>query len=70
MIADTQEELHVFASRVGLKRVWFQAHPKHSIPHYDLTGARRIEAVRLGAIEVNRYEFVAKMRALRAAGFP
>jgi len=29
------EELHFFAQQIGLKREWFQDHPRH--PHYDLT---------------------------------
>ena len=49
-MADTPEELHEFASRLGLQRSWFQNHPRH--PHYDLTENKRREAVSLGAIEV------------------
>jgi len=32
------EELHFFAAQVGLRREWFQDHPRH--PHYDLTSKR------------------------------
>lgn len=70
MVADTQTELHEFARRIGLKRVWFQSPPKASFPHYDLTESHRIEAVKFGAIEVGRNDFVTKMRELRAAGWP
>lgn len=49
LIADTEEELHAFASRLGLQRAWFQ--PKSS-PHYDLTANKRAQALRLGAVEV------------------
>jgi hypothetical protein len=37
------EELHEFAQSIGLKREWFQDHPRH--PHYDVWGklASRIE---------------------------
>jgi len=64
MIADTLDELHAMAQRIGLKREWFQ--PK-STPHYDLTASRRARAVTAGAIECGRVEFVRKLRALRAA---
>jgi hypothetical protein len=52
LMADTEEELHTLAARVGMRRAWFQACPPHSIAHYDLTRRRRAMAVRLGAIEV------------------
>jgi hypothetical protein len=41
---------------------WFQ--PKSS-PHFDLTADGRKAAVRMGAIELNRRDFVAKLRELR-----
>ncbi|HOX22773.1 MAG TPA: DUF4031 domain-containing protein [Elusimicrobiales bacterium] len=41
--------LHDFAARLGLKRSWFQGNAK--LPHYDLTGNKRAQAVRLGAAE-------------------
>lgn len=28
-------ELHALAARIGLRRAWFQDHPRH--PHYDVT---------------------------------
>lgn len=44
--ADTLEELHAFARRLGLKRSWFQ--PRSS-PHYDLSPGKHAAALRLGA---------------------
>lgn len=44
--ADTLEELHAFARRLGLKREWFQ--PRSS-PHYDLSPAKRELALLRGA---------------------
>lgn len=55
---------HAFSRRLGMKRAWFQP---VSSPHYDLTESRRIVAVHLGAIELNRLGFVRKLRELRAA---
>ena len=67
LISDSSlEELHEFAARIGMRRVWFQAPPRASIPHYDLNDKRRAHAVRLGAIEVDRREFVAAMKRFRA----
>ncbi len=45
-------ELHRFARRLGLKRDWFQDHPRH--PHYDLTAGMRWRAIALGAKAVTR----------------
>lgn len=55
MVSDASlDELHEFASMLGMKRSWFQPHPLH--PHYDLTKSKRELAVKLGAIEVNAKE--------------
>lgn len=43
LIADSLDELHEFALKIGLKREWFQDHPKH--PHYDLFGSKRYLAL-------------------------
>lgn len=53
MMADTDEELHAFARKIGLKREWHQAMPPHSVSHYDLNSSRRVAAVKNGAIEVD-----------------
>lgn len=66
LIADTDDELHAFASRLGMRRAWFQAPPKASHPHYDLTPGRRAKAVALGAFEVDDRTLAQLMRAHRA----
>ena len=55
MIADTEEELHEMAAKLGLKRSWFQ---DKSIPHYDVSKGKRAKAIKLGAIEVSPQELV------------
>lgn len=59
MLADTVAELHDFAARIGLKREWFQP---ASRPHYDLSKAKRAEAIAAGAVEVDRHELSALMK--------
>lgn len=49
LYADTVEELHSFAARLGLRREWFQDKPY--FPHYDLTSKKRALAVKCGAIQ-------------------
>jgi len=47
LIADTEEELHKFAHKIGLKKEWFQS---HAFKHYDLMGSKTTDAIRNGAI--------------------
>lgn len=54
LIADTVDELHQFADKLGLKHKWFQ---DKGVPHYDLTKNKRYMAVRLGAKQLTREEF-------------
>ena len=61
--ADTENELHDFAARIGLRRAWYQKDA--TLPHYDLTSGRRVKAVALGAIEVSRADFAALIRQRR-----
>ncbi len=56
MLADTIEELHTMADKIGLKREWFQSRSR--FPHYDLCKSKRLHALRLGAIEINKDELV------------
>jgi alkanesulfonate monooxygenase SsuD/methylene tetrahydromethanopterin reductase-like flavin-dependent oxidoreductase (luciferase family) len=54
------DELHAMADRVGLKRAWFQDHPR--VPHYDLRPSKRRLAVAAGAVEVGPKELLAVCR--------
>ena len=49
-------ELHAMAARLGLRRAWFQNKPGH--PHYDLTPAKRAQALTLGAQVVSTHELL------------
>jgi len=68
MIADTPEELHAMADRIGIAYRWYQTPPKASFPHYDIAKSKRELAVRAGAIECDRNTFVAALRKIRASG--
>lgn len=56
LYADTEEELHAFARKIGLRRRWCSDHtqPNSRLLHYDLNSARRARAVTQGAVEVDR----------------
>lgn len=56
LTADTEDELHEFALKIGMKRSWFQHSKGKEIPHYDLVRTRRKLAVSKGAIELTMRE--------------
>jgi hypothetical protein len=66
LLADAPEELHFFASRLGLHRTSYQGPPKSNTPHYDITGFERSRAVALGARPCTRAEIAAVARAAKA----
>ena len=51
LFADSVDELHGFAEKMGLKRGWFQ---DKRVPHYDLTESKRSIALKQGAIEATK----------------
>lgn len=64
LIADTPEELHAFASRLGCQRRHAQTSRMGNL-HYDLTRSRRAQALLLGAKQLDRRDYVNKLRELR-----
>jgi outer membrane lipoprotein SlyB len=56
MMADTLDELHEMADCLGLKREWFQG------DHYDISKSKRVQAVKLGAIETTSRDLVKRFR--------
>ncbi len=56
------DELHAFAARLGLRRLWFQARAtgKASADHYDVTAGKFDLAISLGAIVVSGRELVCR----------
>jgi Protein of unknown function (DUF4031) len=64
--ADSLEELHAFAERLGLRREWFQSKPgRPENDHYDLGRRGRDLALQLGAIEEDRAAGARRRKALR-----
>jgi len=53
LMADTLDELHAFADRLGIPRRAFQN--KTSGAHYDLPADVRERAIALGAIPISRH---------------
>lgn len=63
--ADTLEELHDFATKIGMRRQWFQQPPKASWEHYDISLGKKELALSLGAVLTDKYgpsEFTSRQR--------
>ena len=75
LTADTVEELHAFADRLGHRREWFQARCKHAkCPttdgvcvhfHYDVVDSNRTKAISLGAVPIDIREMGALIAVRR-----
>ncbi len=51
MLADTDEELHAMADKIGVARKWWQAPPRHP-SHYDIALSKKALALEAGAIQI------------------
>lgn len=67
MVADTVEELHAMADRIGVARRWYQGPPVTRRPHYDIALSKRALAIAAGAIEIEWREAPAIARRCLAA---
>lgn len=57
---ESEEELHIFADKLGLKRSYYQE-KGYDIdhPHYDLFGPRMVDkAIEMGAEEISPRELI------------
>lgn len=63
MYADTLEELHELAERIGMWREWFQSDRR--LPHYDLHRKQREKALALGVVEHTRRQMTDFMKQQR-----
>ena len=62
LMADTLEELHAMAAKLGLPRRAFQDKPSGA--HYDVTVEMREQALQLGAIAISRHADREQVRAV------
>jgi hypothetical protein len=68
MLADTDEELHAMAARIGVARRWWQSPAKTSGSHYDIALSKRALAVAAGAVEITWKQAGAMNARRRATG--
>lgn len=62
LMADTLDELHAMAARLGIPRRAFQDKPSGA--HYDVTPEMREQALRLGALAISRHNDREQVRAV------
>jgi hypothetical protein len=62
MVADTEEELHAMAARIGVARRWYQG------DHYDIAISKRDLAIRYGAKPVTLRQLAAMCFHRRKTG--
>ena len=60
MMADSLDELHQMADKIGINRKWFQNKPR--FPHYDIAKSKKALAIQHGAVEVTPQQLVTIMR--------
>lgn len=61
LIADTENELHVMACKIGVSRKWYQG------DHYDICLSKRQLAVEAGAKEITMQELAQMVMKRRRA---
>lgn len=55
------EELHQMVDKIGVQRKWFQNKGTDKLtPHYDICKAKKVLAIKYGAIELNDREIIKK----------
>lgn len=66
MISDDIEELHDFATKIGIGRHYFENKKGKNRPHYDVRTKRFYKkCVDAGAIEVTRKELFLKLKKIQ-----
>jgi hypothetical protein len=68
MLADTDDELHTMAARIGVARRWWQSPEKTSGSHYDIALSKRALAVAAGAMEITMRQAAAMNFRRRVSG--
>ena len=68
MVADSIEELHEMADKIGVDRRHYQGPPVSSRPHYDICKSKRKLAIQYGAIKVDSKKIVSVIKNLMNKG--
>lgn len=68
MLADSDDELHAMADKIGVARKWWQSPEKTSGSHYDIALSKRAIAVAAGTVEITLKQCSAMNARRKATG--
>jgi len=68
MVADTDQELHEMAARIGVARRWWQSPEKTSGSHYDIALSKKALAIAADAVPITWRECGAMNTRRRVTG--
>jgi hypothetical protein len=68
LLADTDDELHTMADKIGVQRKWWQSPARTSGSHYDIALSKRRLAVLHGAVEITLRQAAAMNSRRRVTG--
>lgn len=68
MIADTDEELHAMADKIGVARRWHQTSPPASTSHYDIALSKKELAIAAGAVQITQRQSAMMAARRRSTG--
>lgn len=57
MASPNIEALHAMAVKLGIRK-WFQEDKENLHPHYDVCKSKKLQAIKLGAIEIDDRELI------------
>lgn len=66
MVADSDDELHAMADRIGVARRWHQEAGTYR-SHYDVCRTKRAKAIEAGAVEITGRRLAEILAARRPA---
>jgi len=69
MLADTDEELHAMAAKIGVARKWWQSPEKTSGSPYDIALSKRALAIQHGAVEITWRQTACMNRRRKVTGY-
>lgn len=68
MLADSDDELHSMAAKIGVAKRWHQKPPKASTSHYDICLSKKALALQLGAVPITLRQMGAMHARRRRTG--
>jgi hypothetical protein len=68
LLADSDDELHAMAQKIGVARRWWQSPERTSGSHYDIALSKKALAIAAGAVEITMRQAGAMNTRRRVTG--